>query len=460
MSFKLKTLTTKLILAGLIASSPLLAQAADAESEARIQKLEQQVNILLQRLEGQQVSINEQKQAVEKNSEATKNAVIAKTNGRSLKFESADGAFSAQVGGRVQVDTAFYSSDLPSGDATDFRRIFLDLRGNVYNDWAYRFQYDFARPSNDNTSITSNTSRGIRDAYIKYAGLEAGDITVGQFKTPFGLEHLTSSLHTTFLERGPTHDFTPDRRIGLGLNNNYANWTYAVGVFGDAADANAKNDSVALDEGWNLIGRVSATPFKSDQSLLHIGLAARQNWAADSGATQRFRSRPEVHVDGSRLIDTGSITNVDELQSYGLELAGVYGPFSVQGEYVKTQLERKNNQPDLDFDAWYTYASYFLTGESRQYKNGIFDRTKVKNPVGKGGIGAWEVAARYSTADLTDGTLIGGQLDNATFGVNWYATDNVRISANYIKVLDIDRPGNALDNKDGDIFAARAQIDF
>lgn len=452
MSFKLNTLSKALVLAGAVTATPAWAQPDLAEAEARIKKLEQQVNILVQRLETQQVSLNEQKQAIEETSKKTDNAVIAKTNGRSLKFESADGNFVAQVGGRLQADAAFYDGDIPSGEGTDFRRIFLDLRGQVYKDWAYRFQYDFARP-NGNTS-----TRGIRDAYIKYTGLDAGNITVGQFKAPFGLEHLTSSLHSTFLERGLNHVFTPDRRIGVGFDTKGDNWTFAVaGLGGTAEDENNAGDD--QDEGWNLVSRVTATPFKSDKGLIHVGLAARQNWASDTDSSVRFRERPEVRVDGSRLIDTGSISDVDEQRSYGLELAGVYGPFSVQAEYIQTELER-DQADDLDFDGWYAYASYFLTGESRTYKDGVFDRTKPKSPVGKGGFGAWEVAARYSTADLSDQSIIGGELENATLGLNWYATDNVRFAANYIKVLDIDRPGNALDGKDGDIFAVRGQIDF
>jgi len=452
MSFKLKTLSKVLILTGAATAAPAWANSDLAEVEARIKKLEQQVNILVQRLETQQVSLNEQKQAIEDTNKKTDGAAIAKTNGRSLKFESADGDFVAQVGGRLQADAAFYDGDIPSGEGTDFRRIFLDLRGQVYQDWAYRFQYDFARPNG------SSSSRGIRDAYIKYTGLDVGNITVGQFKAPFGLEHLTSSLHSTFLERGLNHVFTPDRRIGVGFDSKGDNWTFAIaGLGGTAEDENNAGDD--QDEGWNLVSRVTSTPFKSDKGLIHVGLAARQNWASDTDGSVRFRERPEVRVDGSRLIDTGTISDVDEQRSYGLELAAVYGPFSVQAEYIQTELER-DQADDVDFDGWYAYASYFLTGESRTYKDGVFDRTKPKSAVGKGGIGAWEVAARYSTADLSDQSIIGGELDNATLGLNWYATDNVRFAANYIKVLDIDRPGNALDGQDGDIFAVRGQIDF
>lgn len=448
MLLKLKPLTQNLILTGLLGLAPLAAQAVETETD-RIEKLEQQLNLLQQQLETQNAALTNQQEQIKSN----QSNVIAKSNGRGLVFESANGDFKAQIGGRLQADAAFYDSNIPSGDSTDFRRLFVDLRGTVYRDWDYRFQYDFARP-NGNTS-----TRGIRDAYFKYTGFDAGNITIGQFKAPFGLEHLTSSLNNTFLERGLNHVFTPDRRIGVGFDTAGDNWTFAIGGFGSPAESSEDNSNADSDEGWNLIGRVTATPFKSDNGFLHVGLAARQNWAQETDSNVRFRERPEVHADGARLVDTGNIANVDDAQSYGLELAGVYGPFSVQSEFIQTKLQRDAAE-DLTFDGWYVYASYFLTGESRPYKNGVFDRIKPNAAVGKGGYGAWEVAARFSTVDLTDGSVIGGELDNATLGLNWYATDNVRFAANYVKVLDVDRPGHVNDDLDGDIFAIRAQIDF
>ena len=44
-------------------------------------------------------------------------------------------------------------------------------------------------------------------------------------------------------------------------------------------------------------------------------------------------------------------------------------------------------------------------GETRPYKDGVFQRVKVKNPVvwsKGGGWGAWQLAARYDVLDLTD----------------------------------------------------------
>jgi phosphate-selective porin OprO/OprP len=110
---------------------------------------------------------------------------------------------------------------------------------------------------------------------------------------------------------------------------------------------------------------------------------------------------------------------------------------------------------DPSFSGYYAYASYFLTGEHRAYKNssGTFDRVKPKTNFGKGGTGAWEVALRYSGLDLNDAPIQGGELEDITFGLNWYLNPNVRAMFNYV-LADLDTVGNA------DIVQLRFQIDF
>ncbi|MGI8853865.1 MAG: porin [Methyloceanibacter sp.] len=57
--------------------------------------------------------------------------------------------------------------------------------------------------------------------------------------------------------------------------------------------------------------------------------------------------------------------------------------------------------PDPTYDGWYVEANWFLTGESQTYQKGVIGRPKVKNPVFKGGYGAWQLAGRYDVLDLT-----------------------------------------------------------
>ena len=81
--------------------------------------------------------------------------------------------------------------------------------------------------------------------------------------------------------------------------------------------------------------------------------------------------------------------------------------------------------------SYYGQVSYFLTGESRSYKNSLsgFGRVNPKNNYGENGWGAFEVAARFSAIDMEED----GSLEDITIGLNWYLNPNTRIMFNYVK---------------------------
>jgi len=447
-------------LAAALAVAPLLvlSSGAHAQSDDRIAELERQLRSLQQQLELHK----QEQQKINERVLPAPGAVVATTNGRQLTFQSTEGDFSLQVGGRLQADAAFYDENRDAfGDGTHIRRLFLDVRGTVGQHWNYRYQYDFARPGGSDSG-----SRGVRDAWIQYTGFGPHHITVGNFKAPLGLEHLASSLATTFIERGVTDLFSPDRRLGIGYDTSGSRWSTSWGVFGERAESSASGADG--DEGWDVNGRFTFAPVNDGTRIVHLGIAGRYHQPEDSTNELRFAARPEVNVNAARVVDTGTVAAVDDFYSLGLEAAVVLGPFSVQGEYIGTRLARSgtdaagNRYRDADLDAWYVYASYTLTGEPRRYRanTGTFDRPRVASPVGKGGLGAWEVALRYSSADLSDASVLGGELENLTLGLNWYALDNLRFSANYIHVLDVERPGHLFDGLDLDSLVLRAQIDF
>ena len=59
-------------------------------------------------------------------------------------------------------------------------------------------------------------------------------------------------------------------------------------------------------------------------------------------------------------------------------------------------------------------ASWLLTGESRRYSptSAAFQAPKPRIPfVGRGGWGAWELAARFSQLDLNSGIVNGGRME-------------------------------------------------
>lgn len=395
------------------------------------------------------------------------------------KTRTQDGTFTAQVGAYFQADTAFHDNDRTDfSNGTELRRGRLSVGGTVFSDWDYKMEADFA-----GTTIGGSTnSVTVTDAFLRYNGFKPVVVTAGNFKVPFSLEAVSSGKFTTFMERGLPFAFLTLRRLGAMVSTNGDNWTLSGGWFGDGITAQN-----ADDEGMMVSGRGTIAPIFGTDSALHLGLSGAwvdpQQAAGNKLETVRFRSKPEGNIisDGilesslvldtagnsfgqssGRIADTGSITgDVNSFTLLGGELAAVYGPFSFQGEYIRADVSRAVAD-DAGFAGFYAYGSWFITGESRAYKadKGVFDMLVPKQPFSlkNGGSGAWEIAVRYSNLDLNDGNIRGGDVDDITVGLNWYINQYVRLSANYVSVLDVD--GGAHDADEPDIYEMRVQFAY
>jgi phosphate-selective porin OprO/OprP len=364
------------------------------------------------------------------------------SNGFKLENPSSDIAL--KFGGRIQNDWAWYSADddleAEVGafeEGTEFRRARLFFEGELYDRVEFKAQYDFAGGDPE-----------LKDVYLGLINLPGvGGLRVGHYKEPFSLEEQTSSKYLTFLERAlPIEAFSPSRNSGFMLHDGGDRYTWAVGLFRDTDDF---GDAVERDE-VSFTGRVTGVPWTNEDGsrLLHLGLSASQREPTDDSL--RFRSRPESHL-APRVVDTGAF-GAAGLTLLDAEAALVYGPFSAQGEWVQASVDRPVD-PSVDVDGFYVFGSWFLTGEHRPYDGGSFGRVKPASPWKDGGYGAWEIALRYSTLDLSDGAVTGGEVDDVTFGVNWYPFANVRWMANYV-MSDRDGVGSV------DAFQMRFQIDF
>jgi phosphate-selective porin OprO/OprP len=361
-----------------------------------------------------------------------------------LEAVSPDGAFAFDLGGRIQVDAAFFDDDASDiGDGTELRRARLELTGAMQGDWEYELSVDFAEDDLE-----------VKDARIDYQGWDPLQVRVGQFKEPFGLEQQTSSVHLTFLERGLPDALVPDRSLGLGVlgHGRDDHWSLAAGLFGEPVGTNNKDD-----EGWGVGARATYAPWNARRRALHLGLAANYREPPEDDRELRLRARPESH-QGPRLVDTDDIEDVTATLRYGLEAAAVYGPASLQGEYVRAEVRRDAGEPDATFDGWYLYGSWLLTGESRPYDGtqGRFEGIQPLTPLGYAGAGAFELAARYSHLDLNDGDIRGGGQDDVTLGLNWYPNANLRLMANYVQVDTDEEAGD----DDPDIFQLRFQAAY
>jgi phosphate-selective porin OprO/OprP len=367
-----------------------------------------------------------------------------------LNLATRDGDFKMKIGGRIMFDSTWVSedSDIKSDlggdqeDGTEFRRARLYTSGLIHDNVEFKLQFDFTGGDAD-----------LKDAYLGLIDFPIGRIRAGHFKEPFGLEELTSSKYITFIERSlPTGAFSPSRNAGVMLFGNALaasepRMTWAAGIFKETDN----NGEVHDDGGYSLTGRVTGLPCYKNKgaSLLHVGAAFSARETTDN--TQSYDTEPEAHLLDD-FVDTGDFAS-ENARLLGLEMAWVDGPLSVQGEYIRADADASSTG---NFSGYYIQTSYFLTGEHRKYKPsaGAFSRVKPKeNYAFGGGTGAWEVALRYSSIDLDDSSVDGGELDNITTGLNWYLNPNTRLMCNYVHA-DKDDIGNA------DIFVTRLQIDF
>lgn len=387
---------------------------------------------------------------------------------------------SVTVGGRFFTDAVLFGQDDASvtalGDAQDsiyFRTARFFAEGKLFDVYFYKMEIDFAYRDTSANPSTAGRPR-FTDVYMGIRELPfLNTVQVGHFKEPFSLEELTSNRYITFMERSLANVFSPQRNMGVMASNSSTaeRYSWAVGVFRHMGDV---PPYVASDEnGMAVTGRVTALPWydcaTEGRGLFHVGLGGSyREW--DDTSDLRFRQREEIAV-GPYVVDTGGLAGVENYTLIGPEMAFVYGPFSIQSEYMTAMVNRGAGLSDPTFHGMYVQTSYFLTGEHRPYKkcNGVFDRVKPNENFFRvratdcniyTGKGAWELAYRYSWLDLDDrdAGILGGWASDHTFGVNWYLNPYMRLMANYI--YSTDSIANDGDTVNLHVMAMRAQIDF
>jgi phosphate-selective porin OprO/OprP len=449
--------------ATLISATNAFANDDSYASTAKIKSLEARIEVLEQLLNKQLATRHNNsnirdKQAIwQHRSTATittdkrPNILVAKPQpsqeikANNPKTITINGKHSFKVTGRMMVDHAFYNDDaFDYADGSVLRRLWVGLEGHVDKDWFWRAEPDFA-----GNRVT------LRDAYIRYKGFKTFNINLGQHLEPFGMSALTSSKYLTFIERGLPFALEPDRRLGFSISTkNAERWAVHTGIFGSTAGTNSPND----DEGYSFSLRGHYNPMLRGSDLVHLGAAV--SYRHPDADTIRYRSQPEAAVDDNRIVDTGDILDVDNIHMYSLEFAGQHGATHFQSQYDKATINRGDN-PDADFSSWYVNLGHFLTADSRNYstKSGVFGRVNPTKPMGAGGYGAWEIAARYSELDLNDANIQGGEVKNTTLGLNWYPNSWLKFMVNYIMV-DGDEHTKTAAGDDPEILLIRSQVEF
>ncbi len=459
-----------------------------------------------------------------------------------FKIESVDHANSFRIGGRLHFDGG--GSSQPEQGYSSYaglRQARLEVEGKALTYWDYKLQYDFTAKNTASVGAVG----GIRDAYIALSYFNPITYQVGQFFEPMGLEGTNSKNFTDFIEKAmATEAFAPGHHIGFAALTHGSAWSIKAGVFTtsllEKSLAPAASTPIPLgipsQAGWvatggsqyvDVTGRAAYAPILSEDRLVHLGVSGRYHLPNDStAANDRVLAlgsniKTESNILNENLLGTPDLSCgevsaagsppvagkcVKNVLGYGAEFVAAYGPFSLQSEYLGAHYNRSNisiltanaagiyapGGSSLDFNGYYVYGAWYLTGESRaaSYKvagltPATFGQTNIKNPLSAGGAGAWEFCLRFSAINLNNGPLsgvafanllaaaqgsalvansgvVGGREENLTVGLNWYPEPGFRVMANWTRVMQLTAPWDRayLNNAHPNTFLMRTQVDW
>ena len=426
-------------------STPLLAQdvTLPADELAAMRAQLAAMNARIDQLEGELAATKteaaEAGQVVDAPAPAADSepvSTLAKSDGWSFKPR-----------GRLMFDAGFTNAPDSTGASDGFgnevRRARLGASGDMPGGFGYKFEVDFA-----------GNEISVADAILSY---ENGpiEIAIGQHNNFQSLEELTSSLHTTFIERAAFTDaFGFERRLGASIIYARGDVLAQAGVFTDnLEDTDSKNRGADA--------RIVFMP-KAGDTQLHFGGSFHYNDLDDPAAQLRYRQRPLVHFTSQRFIDTRSM-GADSETGYGLEAAAIAGRFHAAAEGYWQSVDMPGVADDPTFFGGYVEAGVFLTDDTRGYKGGKFDRTKPSGPVGEGGIGSVQFTLRYDHLNLNDAGIVGGRQAGYFAALVWKPTDYTALMLNYgrLQYTDAILPTASGDTSYGvDAIGMRAQIDF
>jgi len=405
-------------------------------------------------------------------------------------ISTSDGRMSFAIGTLVQFDMGGYfqnptkTAQFPNlNNGVNLRRGRIYFVGK-YDDFTLNITPDFGGSPDGSPTLF--------EANVNYSGIKPVTATVGYFHPFVSLEDATFPGNLLFLERPSIINI--ERSVAAGIQRaslgakasteDYFASAYLTGpVFG------AQKNILLNGEQLGFIGRLASRPYHDEDWNLHAGFSGQTVFHPNVNAngtpgvsrtTLTFGDFPELRIDFNQLVDTGPLS-ARGASVYGGELGANWRNFLVQGEYYQIGVTQSKlpgvPSPRLGFNGGYVEGSWVVTGEPHPYdaERAAWGRPKVDHPfsLDDGGIGAWELAARYSTVSLDSnvfpgvaqsvtGGIYGGQQQIAALALSWYPNDWVRfmLQFQHTNVDKLNSAGKVQIGQHFETLAGRAQVAF
>ncbi|WMJ68642.1 porin [Stenotrophomonas sp. 24(2023)] len=369
------------------------------------------------------------------------------------EFRSSDGQFTFHPRGRVLVDfSSTHGSGFPTRNitGTDLASGRLGAEGQM-GALGYKIDADFA----------GNTV-SLKDTYLSWdtrLGNLPTEVYIGNKLKDRSLDGGTSGTNTPFMSRNAVASVGAQQSgyYGLGITTKVIGdgWHASLAVTGDdIGNASTASDTIAylLRAHWN--------PLRGQQGFMHLG---GWYWYEDLGndVTSINKTSPvALGWNGNVRVSASSIANVTDNRAWGLEFGGVYRSLWAFGEHTVRTIESRTVDA-VDQKATSIYAGWLITGERPGFssRSGVWGTTRVLRPVQEGGIGAFELAARYDRYDYLDAAR-GGEGTAWTVGLNWYLNNWSRLMLNYVHWKTDNKVGSFQGPDSGNTVGVRAQVSF
>lgn len=431
---------------------PLVSAAEEYNNKQIMQEiklLKQQVQDLEQKLskanaENKKINLESQKlTAIQNKNEQNITKDSKKSDDKPISQNSP--IQNIKLSGKIEFDSAYIdkTDNTKNTLGTRIRTASIAVDGPLPGDLKYKFEVNFA---GDKVSL--------KKAYFDYSGLKFVNLRAGRFVQDFGM-----NSDSKFPEEAPalSQKGGVATNDGIRISASGDKWYSSIGFGSVLLSSEEKKNNFK-----NIFFRQTYSPIITDKFILHTGISGIIFQSKDAESKIEYKAGFDTAYYDSAI--NTSVDKVKNVKVLGLDLGSVYGPFSIQGEYIRSFIKSNDNaQPKKNIKGSYVQVAYSLTGEERGYNpsdNGNFTAIIPNQDFSlkDGGIGAWEIAFRYNQLDLEN--FKGGKMHSFSSSLNWYWNKNFNLKFSYIKGSSLKHETNNIVRRKPNIFMLRAALNF
>ena len=382
--------------------------------------------------------------------------------------------------GTIQGDGRFFTSGDNKNISSTFymNKVRPILAGRLWDYYTFSIVPDFGQGK---AVLEDGWISGGYDRYV---------FQLGKFKAPVNMERLQSDPQIEFVQRSELQNLVPNRDIGAEIFGDFfcQRLSYQI-AFMNGVPNNTASVDFDNNDSKDFMGRIFLTPFQCNDHktksecnepawLQQLGIGFGGTYGDERGSTTsvyKTWGQSTWFSYNKGVTASGLRTHLDPQIYYYFDRFGLMAEYAQDehslnlfNSFGAAPHKRLINRTDTFTDTGYmAQASFLLTHDKAS-----FDGVKPSQPFGRGGWGAWELAARISNnaaqtrqfqLGFANPSVSAKTATEFALGINWYLNDNVRWWFDYANTYFDGGAGTAAaprDRPNESVFESQVQIAF